>query len=174
MSLHNAKLFSRSLAIASAALVMHIGTATAADVSGDVPQTRELLAGTTTAHSGPQFGPRDGKVANPTPDAQELARQLLAGTNRLRVASADSKPNAAGPAGEFQPQQHPVDYGDAQAAAQQMLLGQHPASRASATRETVPQKRPLDYGDAQAAAQQMLLGQHRVSVPSSRTARATR
>lgn len=131
MSPHNAKLFSRSLAIASAALVIHIGTATAADVTGDIPQTRELLAGTSTAHSAPLSGPRDGKVANPTPDAQELARQLLLGTNRYPAASADSKPNAVGTAGESQPQQYSVAYIDAQAAAQQMLLGQHRVSALS-------------------------------------------
>jgi len=172
MSLRIAKLSSRSLAIASAALVIHVGAATAADSKVDIQQqTKESLVGSTRAHYAPQSGPRHGEVANPTPDAPELARQLLLGTNRFRVASDDSKPNAAGTAGETQPRQ-PVAYGDAQAAAQELLLGQHHANHAWATANTEPEKRPVANGDAQAAAQQLLLGEHRVSAPSSRAARA--
>ena len=48
MSLHIAKLFKSPLALAGAALVIHIGAATAADSTGDTQQQmRELLTGTT-------------------------------------------------------------------------------------------------------------------------------
>src|SRR5437762_4893231 len=81
MSLHIAKFFKNPLALAGAALVIHIGAATAADSTGDVQQqARELLTGITTAHSAPQSPPRDGKVTSRTADAQESARQLLLGT----------------------------------------------------------------------------------------------
>src|SRR5437879_1288056 len=87
MSLHIAKLFSRPLALASAALVIHIGAATAADSTGDIQQQmRELLAGTTRAHSASQSGLRDGKATSPTVDPQEFVKQLLLGVpGRLRI-----------------------------------------------------------------------------------------
>jgi len=51
MSQHNAKLFSPSLILASAALLIHISVATAADSKGDIPQqAKESRAGTTKAH----------------------------------------------------------------------------------------------------------------------------
>ncbi len=170
MSQHNAKLFSPSLILASAALLIHISVATAADSKGDIPQqAKESRAGTIKAH----YAPQDGKVPSPTPDAQELARQLLLGSRPSRGASTDPKP-AAGTAGETQTQKHPRAYGDAQRAAQELLQGQHPASPALPPGDTGPEKRPVVYGDAQIAAQELLLGQHHVSAPSSRSARATR
>ena len=171
MSQHNAKLFSPSLILASAALLIHISVATAADSKGDIPQqAKESRAGTTKAH----YALQDGKVSSPTPDAQELARQLLLGSHPSFGASTDPKPNAAGTAGETQTQKHPRAYGDAQGAAQELLLGQHPASHASPPGDTGPEKRPVVYGDAQTAAQELLLGQHHVSALSSRSARAAR
>ena len=78
MSQHNAKLFSPSLILASAALLIHISVATAADSKGDIPQqAKESRAGTIKGH----YAPQDGKVPSPTPDAQELARQLLLGSH---------------------------------------------------------------------------------------------
>src|SRR5256714_6111897 len=91
MSLHIAKFFKNPLALAGAALVIHIGAATAADSTGDAQQqARELLTGTTTGHSAPQSAPRDGKVTRPTADAQESARQLLLGTSGSRVEGAEA------------------------------------------------------------------------------------
>lgn len=171
MSHHNAKHFSPSLILASAALLIHIGVATAADSKGDIPQqAKESLAGTTKTH----YALQAGKELSPTPDAQELARQLLLGSHPSHGASTETKLNAAGTTGETQTQKHPRSYGDAQAAAQELLLGQHPASHASPPGETGPEKRPFVYGDAQTAAQELLLGRHHVSAPSSRSARATR
>jgi hypothetical protein len=84
MSLHIAKLFKNPLALAGAALVIHIGAATAADSTGDIQQQmRDLLAGTITVHSAPQSGARHDKVTArtvPTDDVQQQMRDLLAGT----------------------------------------------------------------------------------------------
>ena len=128
MSQHNAKPFSPSLIFASAALLIHISVATAADSKGDIPQeAKESRAGTTKAHCALQ----DGKESSPTPDAHELARQLLQGSHPSRGASTDPEPNAAETAGETETQKHPRAYGDAQTAAQQLLLGQHHVSAPS-------------------------------------------
>ena len=134
MSLHIAKLFKSPLALAGAALVIHIGAATAADSTGDAQQqARELLTGTTTAHSAPQSAARDGKATGPTADAQELARQLLLGTTGSRVGGAEAikQSEVARASGETPRQARPVAHGDAQAAARQLLLGQRVASDAS-------------------------------------------
>jgi hypothetical protein len=134
MSLHITKLFKNPLALAGAALVMHIGAATAADSTGDAQQqARELLTGTTTAHSAPQSPPRDGKVTSRTADAQESARQLLLGTTGSRVGGAEAIKHSevAGASGEAARPARPVAHGDAQAAARQLLLGQTVASDAS-------------------------------------------
>jgi hypothetical protein len=135
MSLHITKLFKNPLALAGAALVMHIGAATAADSTGDAQQqARELLTGTTTAHSAPQSSPpRDGKVTSRTADAQESARQLLLGTTGSRVGGAEAIKHSevAGASGEAARPARPVAHGDAQAAARQLLLGQTVASDAS-------------------------------------------
>jgi hypothetical protein len=126
MSPHIAKLFGRPLALASAALVIHIGAATAADSTGDVQQqARQLLAGIPTAHSAPQSGLRDGKVTKPSADAQELAGQLLLGTTGPHVGGAETVKHAevAVTSRKSEPQGRRVAYGDAQAAARQVLLG---------------------------------------------------
>jgi len=133
MSLHIAKLFSRPLALASAALVIHIGAATAADSTGDIQQQmRELLAGTTRAHSASQSGLRDGKATSPTVDSQEFVKQLLLGTTGSRVGGAETIKHSAvaGASDQTAPQKRPVAHGDIQAAVRQDLLGQHHASDA--------------------------------------------
>src|SRR5438552_18917697 len=115
MSRQIAKLISRPLVLASAALFIHIGVATAAD-----PKT------------------------TPTPDAQELARELLLGSNGSRVKGAEA-PNyseVAGSAGVTASQKRAAVQADGQAAARELLLGQHPASHASAAGATASQRRP--------------------------------
>ena len=129
MSLQTAKLFKNPLALAGAALVIHIGAATAGDVQ---QQARDLLTGTIAAHSAPQSSPREGKVSRPTADAQESARALLLGTSGTRVGAETIKqPEVAGASGESARKARPVGHGDAQAAARQLLLGQAAASDAS-------------------------------------------
>ena len=94
MSQHNAKFFSPSLILASAALLIHISVATAADSKVDIPQqAKESRAGTTKAH----YALQDGKVSSPTPDAQELARQLLLGSHPSRGASTEPSPTPQEP-----------------------------------------------------------------------------
>ena len=70
MPLHTIKLFSRPLVLAAAALAIHVGTAVAADSTGDTQQQiKELLTGNnTSAHSTAQSGPRDERVTIPTAD----------------------------------------------------------------------------------------------------------
>src|SRR2546421_12148350 len=122
MSLHIAKLFKNPLALAGAALVIHIGAATAADSTGDAQQqARELLTGTTTAHSAPQSAPRDGKVTRPTADAQELARQVLLGTTGSSVGGAQTlkKSEVSRAPGHTARQERPVPDGDVPAHALQ-------------------------------------------------------
>jgi hypothetical protein len=81
MSLHIAKLFETPLALAGAALVIHIGAATAADSTGDIQQRmRDLLAGTIAVHSAPQSGARHDKVTARTLPTCDVQQQLLAGT----------------------------------------------------------------------------------------------
>jgi len=134
MSLHIAKLFKSPLALASAALVFHISAATAADSTGDIQQQmKELLTGTTTAHSAPQSGPREGNSTSPTTDTQEYVKQLLLGTAASRVGGYEAIKHSqvAGTSGETNPKQRPVPHSDIQAAVRQDLLGQHHASDAS-------------------------------------------
>jgi len=134
MSLHIAKLFKSPLALASAALVIHISAATAADSTGDIQQqVRDFLTGTTTAHSAPQPGPREGNSPSPTADSQEFVKRLLLGTtaSRVRGYEAIKHTEVAGTLGETNPKQRPVPHSDIQAAVRQVLLGTQHASDAS-------------------------------------------
>jgi len=129
MSLHLAKLFSGPLALASAALALHIGAAAAADSTGDIQQqTRALLSGTTPTHFVAQSAPRDAKVTSPAADSQEFVKRLLLGRAAYRVEGAESIKHfeVAGATGKTQPQQRIVVHGDLQVAVRQDLLGQHP------------------------------------------------
>ena len=134
MSLHIAKLFKNPLALAGVALVIHVGAATAADSKGDIQQQmREILAGTIAAHSAPQLRPPESNETSPTIDAQELTRRLILGstgsssTRAQTIAHAES----AGASVKTEPRARPVAYGDAQAAARAVVLGQHEASEAA-------------------------------------------
>jgi len=134
MSTHIAKFFKAPLVLASAALVMHISAATAADAQGDIQQQmRELLAGTRTTHFVPQSGPREGKATPPVVDSQEFAKQLLLGAAAYRIAGAETgKPSeAADPSGKTEAHKRPVASVDMQAAVRQLLLGQSHARDAS-------------------------------------------
>src|ERR1700730_16828311 len=110
MPLHITKLRSRPLALAAAALVIHVGTAAAADSTGDTQQQmKELLTGTTTApHSTAQTGPRD---------AQESVKQLLLGTSGSDRRGADtiSHSEVARASDAIDPQQRKVAYSDTHA-----------------------------------------------------------
>jgi hypothetical protein len=130
MSKPIAKLFKNPLALAGAALVLHIGAASAADPNFDAQQqARDLLTGTTGAHFAPRSAPRDRNATGPTADAQEMARQLLLGTSGSRGGAASNRPFEVARASGKAVRQSPAP-GDAQEAARQLLLGQPVASEA--------------------------------------------
>ncbi len=134
MSRHIVKLFKAPLVLASAALVIHISAATAADSNGDIQQqVREMLTGTTTAHFVPQAGVRDGQAKSPAADSQEFVKQLLLGTSTSRVADTEAikHTEVAGASDKTEPQRRPVAREDMQTTVRQLLLGQAHASPAS-------------------------------------------
>lgn len=129
MSLHISKLLRNPLVLASAVLVIQVGTAAAADFTGDTQQQmRELLTGTTTpTHSTPQAGLRDGKVTIATADTQQSVKQLLLGTSVSGHTGAEAIKHSevARAADVANPQQRKVANTDMQATVQKLLLGQH-------------------------------------------------
>ena len=134
MSRHIAKLFGSPLVLAAAALVIHIGTAAAADSKGDIQQqVRELLSGTSTTHFVPRSGQSDSKATTPAVDSQESVKQLLLGATASRVRDAEtiSHSKVAAAPGNTELQQRPVARADIQAAMRQLLMGQLHASDAS-------------------------------------------
>ena len=131
MSLRINKLFKSPVALASAALVIHIGSAIAADTTGDTQQqVRNFLTGATTAHSALQSVSRDGAVTSRIVDQQEFVKQVLLGTAGSRVAGAQASNRTEIASIETKPQARPVAYSDTQEAMRQVLLGQHHASDA--------------------------------------------
>jgi len=134
MSQHIAKFFVRPLTLASAAIVIHIGAATAGDLKGDAQQRmKEVLTGTTTAHFAPQSEPLDAKVTTRSVDSQESVRQLLLGITASRARNTETIKHSeiAGASGRTEIRKRPVANGDTQAAVRQVLLGQHHARDAS-------------------------------------------
>lgn len=132
MSLHIAKRFIRSLALASAAVFFYISVASAADSVGDTQQRmKELLAGTATAHYILPFAGQEGSQATArTADSQELVKHLLLGTTGSSVQTVKQSKVARASA-ETQPRERSVAYRDSQAAVRRFLLGQSHASDAS-------------------------------------------
>jgi len=114
------------LALISAALLIHVGGAVAADSAGDAQQqARELLAGRIATQSAPSERRAEGAV-RPTGDAQERARRLLLGVTDSGVQGIKpiTRPgNAAAPV-ELTVQKSMTGHGDAQAMARRLLLGQ--------------------------------------------------
>ena len=134
MSYQIAKLFKAPLVLASAALVIHIGTASAADSKGDIQQqVRDMLSGTPAAHFVSQSGQSDSKATTPAIDSQEFVKQLLLGAtaSRVRDAEAIDHSKVAAAPGNTELQQRPVARADIQAAMRQLLMGQPHASDAS-------------------------------------------
>ncbi|TLZ07629.1 MAG: hypothetical protein E6K31_15055 [Gammaproteobacteria bacterium] len=130
MSLHLVKSFSRPLSLISAALLLHIGGAVAADAAGDVQQhMREVLAGGAVIRSAPSSERRDDTAGRPTPDAQELAKRLLLGItdSRIQGTRAMTQPESVVKAGASSLRKGPLAHDDAQAMARRLLLGQRNA-----------------------------------------------
>jgi hypothetical protein len=76
MSLHIVKFLSPPLALISAALLIHVGGAVAADSAGDAQQqARELLAGRIAIQSAPSERRAEGAVRS-TGDATPVSKAL--------------------------------------------------------------------------------------------------
>jgi hypothetical protein len=125
MSLHIAKCFNRPLALISAALLVHIGGAFAADSAGGTQQqVSDLLAGRAATGATQLSEKRDVGTLRPSADVQEPARRLLSGVadSRAPGSSAMTRPEIAeGPLSLHKGRRAAYD---AQAIAQRLLLGQ--------------------------------------------------
>ena len=127
MSLHIVKFLSPSLALISAALLIHVGGAVAADSAGDAQQqARDLLAGRIATQSVPPSEPRAKSAVRSTGDVQELARRVLLGVTDSAVQGTKpiTRPDSAAAPVEFSVQKSVLTHGDAQAMARRLLLGQ--------------------------------------------------
>ena len=132
MSLHIHKLFKSPLALAASALFIHIGSAIAADATGDTQQqVRDFLTGANTAHSSAQSVLREGAVTSPTADGQEFIRQVLLGTAGSRVTGFQAVDHAEIANIEAARGARPVPYSDTPAAVRQFLIGQPRTSAGS-------------------------------------------
>jgi hypothetical protein len=84
MSMRIVKSLSHPLLLISAALLLDVSGAAAADSANDAQQQmRQVLAGRIETQSPPPYGRRDEGVGQPATDAREYAaRLLLGGTTR--------------------------------------------------------------------------------------------
>ena len=126
MSLHIVKFLSPPLVLISAALLIHVGGAVAADFAGDAQQqARELLAGRIATRSAPSERRAEGALRS-TGDAQKLARRLLLGVTDSGVQGIKpiTRPDDAAAPVELTAQKSVLAHGDAQATARRLLLGQ--------------------------------------------------
>lgn len=121
MSIRILKSFSRSSPLIAAALLIHIGTAMAADPAGDVQQQmRELLAGKSATRSALISEGHDGGTPGPGADAQELARRLVLGVTDSRIKGSEA---ITPPANAVAPNDSILVQGYAQTMAQRLVLG---------------------------------------------------
>jgi outer membrane receptor protein involved in Fe transport len=131
MSLHIAKLaLVHSLALASAAIFLHIGSASAAHPAKDIQQQmQELLAGTAAASSASPSGVRGGQGTARAVDSQELVREVLSG--KTASSGTESRRHSSIAANSVKAQPRGFTYRDSQAAMRHVLLGQSHARDAS-------------------------------------------
>jgi hypothetical protein len=88
--------FGRSLAIASTALLLHIGSAAAAAPQHDFQrQVSAVLAGTGATHSALRANSARDAATGTKGDAQQFARQLLLGWSTSHPARAGSAMQSA-------------------------------------------------------------------------------
>jgi hypothetical protein len=118
------KSLSHPLLLISAALLLDVSGAAAADSANDAEQQmRQVLAGRFETQSPPPYGRRDEGVGQPATDAREYAaRLLLGGTTREQGTHPNPQSQSvAVPA----PLASKVRWrGDARALARQVVLGQ--------------------------------------------------
>jgi hypothetical protein len=81
-----AKSLGHPLLLISAAFLLDVSGAAAADTASDAEQQmRQVLAGRIETQSPPPYGRRDDRVGQPATDAREYAaRLLLGGTTRVQ------------------------------------------------------------------------------------------
>jgi hypothetical protein len=124
MSLQIVKSFSRPWPLISAALLMHIGGALAADSAGDVQQQmRDVLAGGIATRPAPTSARGHDTAVRPTGDVQELARRLLQGVPGSPVKSTEVGGGEAAPGAPALQKDRAV-HEDAQVMARRLLMGQ--------------------------------------------------
>lgn len=129
MSTHILGFFSRPLALTAALLLVHAGTAVAADPAGDVQQQmREMLAGAIPAHSAPPAARGDDSARRPRSDdvEQQLRRLLLGVTGSPLQGIAAARPEDA--ARRESSREVDFDRDDEHTLAQRVLLGQRTAA----------------------------------------------
>lgn len=125
MSLQIVKSFSRPWPLISAALLIHIGGALAADAAGDVQQQmRDVLAGGIATQPAPTSARGHDTAVRPTGDVQELARRLLQGVPGSPVKSTEvGGADAAAPSAPALQKDRAVRE-DAQVMVRRLLMGQ--------------------------------------------------
>ncbi|HEV2442540.1 MAG TPA: hypothetical protein VGT07_08445 [Steroidobacteraceae bacterium] len=124
--------FARSLSIASATLLIHLGTAAAATPHSDFQQqVSAVLAGKIASHSSLHANSTREELTGSQDDAQEFARQLLRGwsvSHPGRTLSAAQSRNQTAP---DVTRRGPAARTDIQSTVQRLLLGLTAARNAS-------------------------------------------
>jgi hypothetical protein len=117
--------FGRSLAIASAALLIHIGSAAAAAPQNDFQrQVSAVLAGTGATRSALQANPARDEATGTKVDAQQFARQLLLGWSTSHPARAGSAAQSESTDAADVSAQESSSQGDIQSTVQRFLRGE--------------------------------------------------
>ena len=131
------------LGLAPMALIMHISAAAAANTLNDrADEQRALLSSELATVSAPVSAPRSSKVARPSGDAQQQAREMLLGIH------------AGTPSGPHSSSKVARSTEDAQQQAREMLLGMHagtPSGPAVASGKTEPRERVVAHSDMKTA-----------------------
>lgn len=126
MSTHIIRFYSRPLALTAAALLLHVGSAAAADSSRDVQQQlRDVLAGSSPTQSVPASAPRADRTGRPVGDeVQQLLQRVLLGATdpRIQGAPAPARPEHAAPL-ESTSHKGRLGQDDGQTLVQRVLLG---------------------------------------------------
>jgi hypothetical protein len=117
--------FSRSLAIASAALLIHIGSAAAAAPRNDFQsEVSAVLAGTGAAHAALRADSAHGGAIGTQIDAQQFVRQLLLGWSASHPSRAQSAAQSAGAGANDVGEEDSSAQEDVQSTVQRFLRGE--------------------------------------------------
>lgn len=117
--------FARSLAVTSAALLIHVGSAAAAAPQNDFQsQVSAVLAGTGATHSAARADSARDAASGARTDAQQFARQLLLGWSVSHPASGASATKSPTPSASDVSQEDSPAQTDIQSAVQRFLRGE--------------------------------------------------